>query len=220
MAPEPPLAVPEAGLGVGDKRRAVAALERRLDALRYDVGAVDDLFDADTGYGVTAFQKVARPAPHRRATPDVAERLATAQPPARHRRRPAGPPGSRSTCPTRCSSSTRAAPSTGSCPSPPAPARTTASTEDCGTAVTPPGSYKVDYHVDGWDSGPLGDLYNPVYFDPENGLAIHGSEEVPADPASHGCVRISMAAAEWFPDKAPKGTPVYVSDGQTALQPV
>jgi hypothetical protein len=29
-----------------------------------------------------------------------------------------------------------------------------------------------------------------------------------------------MTAAEWFPDKAPTGTPVYISDGQTALQPV
>ena len=92
--------------------------------------------------------------------------------------------------------------------------------EDWATAVTPPGSYQVHYQVDGWDTSPLGELYNPVYFDPEIGLAIHGSEEVPADPASHGCVRISMTAAEWFPAKAPKGTPVYISDGQTALQPV
>jgi lipoprotein-anchoring transpeptidase ErfK/SrfK len=43
---------------------------------------------------------------------------------------------------------------------------------------------------------------------------------VPSYPASHGCVRISIASAEWFPQWAGKGTPVYVLDGQTYVQPL
>ena len=219
VAPEPPIAVPENGLGDGDTGDLVAALERRLDVLHYDVGTVDNVFDADTGYGVTAFQKVNDLPRTGRATPDVAARLATAQPPAAI----VGGGGANRVeidLPHQVlflyqggNLDRVLSISTGS-------GEDYCSTESCGTAITPPGSYKVDYQVDGWDESPLGQLYNPVYFDPKNGLAIHGFEEVPADPESHGCVRISMAAAEWFPDKAPKGTPVYVSDGQTALQPV
>jgi peptidoglycan hydrolase-like protein with peptidoglycan-binding domain len=219
VAPEPALAVPEAGLGPGDSGEVVQALERRLDALRYDVGAVDDVFDTDTVQGVTAFQKVNDLPRTGRATPDVAARLTTAQPPAAIVAG-GGPSRVEVDLPHQVlflyqggNLDKILSISTGS-------GEDYCSTDGCATAVTPPGSYQVDYNVVGWDSGPLGDLYNPVYFDPKNGLAIHGSEDVPADPGSHGCVRISMAAAEWFPAKAPKGTPVYISDGQTALQPV
>jgi lipoprotein-anchoring transpeptidase ErfK/SrfK len=219
VAPEPPLAVPEGGLGPGDTGEVVQSLERRLDALRYDVGAVDDRFDTDTVQGVTAFQKLNDLPRTGRATPDVAARLATAQPPAALLAS-GGPTRVEIDLPHQVlflyqggNLDKILSISTGS-------GEDYCSTAGCATAVTPPGSYKVDYQVDGWDTSPLGELYNPVYFDPKNGLAIHGFEEVPADPASHGCVRISMAAAEWFPDKAPRGTPVYVSDGQTPLQPV
>ena len=41
-------------------------------------------------------------------------------------------------------------------------------------------------------------------------MAIHGAHSVPAGPASHGCVRIPMNAAEWFPSKVGVGTAVYV----------
>jgi lipoprotein-anchoring transpeptidase ErfK/SrfK len=78
----------------------------------------------------------------------------------------------------------------------------------CGDATTPTGSFKVNYQKQGWDLSPLGRLYNPLYFN--GGIAIHGFPSVPTTPASHGCVRIPMAAAEWFPDRAPVGTPVFV----------
>ena len=216
--PPPPISVPDAGLGAGDRGDQVRALEQRLDSLHYDVGHVDDVFDDDTAYAVTAFQKVNGMARTGRATPDVAERLSSAQPPP-----PVVPNGG----PTRVeidlprqvlflyeggALSKVLAISTGS-------GDRYCSGDGCGTAVTPPGSYRVDYHADGWVTSPLGRLYNPVYFDPKQGLAIHGFKDVPSDPASHGCVRIPMSAADWFPDKAPKGTPVYVSDGQTPLQP-
>ena len=44
---------------------------------------------------------------------------------------------------------------------------------------------------------PLGRLYNPVYFN--GGIAVHGAGSVPNHPASHGCVRIPMHIAEYFP---------------------
>jgi lipoprotein-anchoring transpeptidase ErfK/SrfK len=45
------------------------------------------------------------------------------------------------------------------------------------------------------------------------GYAIHGALSVPAEPASHGCVRIPMTAAEWFPQHVAIGTPVHVLAG-------
>jgi lipoprotein-anchoring transpeptidase ErfK/SrfK len=78
----------------------------------------------------------------------------------------------------------------------------------CRNAVTPTGSFNVYRQGSGWETGPLGSLYNPQYF--EGGVAIHGSESVPAEPASHGCVRIPMGSAEWFPSHVSVGTPVHV----------
>jgi hypothetical protein len=54
----------------------------------------------------------------------------------------------------------------------------------------------------------LGSLYNPVYFN--GGIAVHGSRSVPGQPASHGCIRIPMGAAEWFPSAVHIGMPVHV----------
>src|SRR5664280_2551640 len=42
------------------------------------------------------------------------------------------------------------------------------------------------------------------------GEGLHGYEEVPAYPASHGCVRLSMPEAPWVYDFATMGTTVYV----------
>ena len=43
----------------------------------------------------------------------------------------------------------------------------------------------------------LGQMYNPVYFN--YGVAVHGAYNVPIYPASHGCVRIPMHIAKYFP---------------------
>jgi lipoprotein-anchoring transpeptidase ErfK/SrfK len=79
---------------------------------------------------------------------------------------------------------------------------------DCGTAVTPTGDFAIYRQAKGWETGPLGSLYNPQYF--KGGYAIHGSQSVPAEPASHGCVRIPMGAADWFPSHVSNGTPVHI----------
>ncbi len=78
----------------------------------------------------------------------------------------------------------------------------------CRYAITPTGDFEIYRQGSGWERGPLGSLYNPQYFN--GGIALHGSTSVPAEPASHGCVRIPMSAAEWFPGRVGLGTPVYV----------
>ena len=71
------------------------------------------------------------------------------------------------------------------------------------TATTPKGDFEMySLYSRGWQSGPLGNLYRPGYYD--RGWAIHGSNSIPSYPASHGCSRISVAAADmlwsrnWF----------------------
>ncbi|MBR8742225.1 L,D-transpeptidase family protein [Nocardiopsis sp. MG754419] len=63
-------------------------------------------------------------------------------------------------------------------------------------AVTPEGSYAVFRDVDSWDPGPYGALYRPKYFN--GGIAVHGYPSVPAQPASKGCARVSLAAMDWL----------------------
>lgn len=63
------------------------------------------------------------------------------------------------------------------------------------TATTPKGDFRMfRFHSGGWQSGPLGNLYRPAYYD--RGWAIHGSTSIPPSPASHGCCRISVRAAD------------------------
>jgi lipoprotein-anchoring transpeptidase ErfK/SrfK len=80
-----------------------------------------------------------------------------------------------------------------------------------GTAVTPVGSFKIDRErPDGWWIGDLGQIYRPKYF--VGGVAIHGSMSVPAYPASHGCVRVTVKAMDfiWENEILPRGTEVFV----------
>jgi N-acetylmuramoyl-L-alanine amidase len=63
-------------------------------------------------------------------------------------------------------------------------------------AVTPKGVYHVYYVVNGWDPGPLGKLYRPRYFN--GGIAVHGYPSVPSQPASHGCVRVTLGAMDYI----------------------
>lgn len=81
----------------------------------------------------------------------------------------------------------------------------------CATAVTPGGSFRVSGKVGGWQTGKLGRLYKPSYFN--GNIAIHGALSVPGGPASHGCVRVPMSSADWIYSSLPIGTAVYVLNG-------
>ena len=78
----------------------------------------------------------------------------------------------------------------------------------CGDAVTPVGDFTAIMKVDGWENAPLGAMFNSVYFWPA--YAIHGSPNVPDVGASHGCIRIPMHIAEYFPTMITYGEPIYI----------
>ena len=80
--------------------------------------------------------------------------------------------------------------------------------QECAYAKTPGGIFRFRRKVDGNRVGPLGGMYNPVYFN--YGIAVHGAKNVPREPASHGCVRINMDIAEVFPELVKIGDAVYV----------
>lgn len=75
---------------------------------------------------------------------------------------------------------------------------------------TPTGDYRVQRAIDGMRHAPLGELWRPRYYD--GGIAVHGSPNIPAYPASHGCARVSNAAMDmiWAEDLMPIGSPVRV----------
>jgi peptidoglycan hydrolase-like protein with peptidoglycan-binding domain len=78
----------------------------------------------------------------------------------------------------------------------------------CRYAITSTGDFRTGRRVSGWDHGPLGDLYKPVYFN--GGIAVHGYPSVPLVPASHGCVRVPMHTSALFQRLVGTGVPVHV----------
>jgi peptidoglycan hydrolase-like protein with peptidoglycan-binding domain len=63
-------------------------------------------------------------------------------------------------------------------------------------ATTPRGIFSTDRVVDGTVVDSLGTLWRPRFF--VGGYAIHGDTSVPPFPESHGCVRVSDAAIDWI----------------------
>ena len=78
-------------------------------------------------------------------------------------------------------------------------------------AETPTGAFSVLRDIDGWRTSRLGRLYRPKYFT-TTGIAVHGSASVPPSPASHGCVRVSLAAMDvlWATEALPIDGDVFV----------
>ena len=207
---------PPPGFGNGDKGPEVMALEQRLADLRYDPGKVDGTFDWPTHHAVMGFQKVQGLPRTGRATPDVMDMLTRVGAPG-----PMLPEGGANRVEVDLkrqmlqlyvggSLNRVLSVSTGS-------GKRYCVDGDCAKAVTPGGSFKVSRRINGWRTSRLGRLYNPLYFN--GGIAIHGAPSVPAYPASHGCVRIPMHSAEWFPGAVANGTPVYVIGGSRAPVP-
>ena len=77
-------------------------------------------------------------------------------------------------------------------------------------ARTVRGDFRVLRKINGVREAPLGNLYYPMYF--YEGWAIHGSNAVPPEPASHGCVRIPRGADRMLFRIVPVGTPVIIYD--------
>jgi len=82
----------------------------------------------------------------------------------------------------------------------------------CALAKTPGGVFTYKRQVEGKRVSPLGGMWNPVYFN--YGIAVHGAENVPLEPASHGCVRIPMHISEYFQDVMSIGDRILVWNGE------
>lgn len=77
-----------------------------------------------------------------------------------------------------------------------------------GIAVTPCAHLEVYRKARGRKQSPLGEMINPLYV--VGGIAIHGSADLPAYPASHGCIRIPLFASGRLFEMVPPFTPVLV----------
>ena len=88
----------------------------------------------------------------------------------------------------------------------------------CGVSKTPGGVFRFTRRVAGIRNGPLGGMWNPVYFN--YGLAVHGANKIPLEPASHGCIRMHKRISETFQNFVHIGDRVYVwgEDGKEPEQ--
>ena len=85
------------------------------------------------------------------------------------------------------------------------------------SANTPVGEFHIERRISGVRTAALGTLYDPLYF--HRGWAIHGSNSVPNQPASHGCIRITRADARWLFERVPDGIPVSLHGGSYVFVP-
>jgi peptidoglycan hydrolase-like protein with peptidoglycan-binding domain len=84
-------------------------------------------------------------------------------------------------------------------------------------ARTPVGEFVIERRIHGVREANLGVLHDPVYF--HRGFAIHGSPSVPAQPASLGCVRVTIADGAWLIDHVSDGMPVHLYGGEHVYTP-
>ena len=208
-------------IGPGARSEVVRAYQQRLLDLHFDPGAVDGNYGSAMTYAVQALQKLLNLPRTGRLGVSEALSLAAFQYPAPLQ--PTGEPNRTEVDVTkqvitlyenyqvRLITTT----STGSgehyCYNSP---RVNPTRHICEVATTPSGRFTYTRFVSGWDKSPLGQLYQPFYFN--GGIAVHGYTSVPTTPASHGCTRIPMHIAEYFHDLVKVGDPVYVFGGSPA----
>ena len=193
----------------GPSSSEVAAVQRRLTELKYYVGPIDGEAGAGTASAVMAFQKVNGLGVDGVVGPNTLAALDNPRTPSLR--------GGASTRVevdltrqvayyVRGGVLQRVLPvSSGS--------GQTYTTAGGGTArsLTPVGNYRVQRKINGLRKAPLGSLYDPIYF--YRGWALHGSNSVPAYPASHGCVRLTRADARWLFPRMPVGASVSLYGG-------
>jgi peptidoglycan hydrolase-like protein with peptidoglycan-binding domain len=189
-APSP--AAADGKLEEGEEGDEIAALQVRLDELGYWHGASDGRYGHLTRQAVMAFQKAEGLGRDGAAGGATLAALATASRPA-----PRDPTGdhveidlTRQILLVVAGGQTKWVlnTSTGNGEAYPSPRGGTA------VATTPIGRFQVEREIDGLREAPLGTLYRPKYF--KGGIAIHGSGSIPAEPASHGCARVTNAAMD------------------------
>jgi L,D-transpeptidase catalytic domain/Putative peptidoglycan binding domain len=190
-APHRTLAVPvvQPNLGVGARGPTVRMLEQRLRELHYALRGIDGVFGDDDYEAVLAFEKVTGLSRTGTVDAGIWRRLFTADVPrARYGGTHIEVDKTRQVLFFVRGDDVQLVVhvSTGA------------------TGNTPLGLWHVYSKVPGWN----GVLWYPNFF--LRGFAIHGYPEVPAYPASHGCVRIPMWIAPILYSEIPSGFPIYV----------
>jgi len=180
----------------GSRGAAVVTLQRRLVALHYDIGGVDGSFGPETFHGVVAFQKVNGLTRDGVVGPRTWAALAHPVVP-RPRRTFSG-----ISVEVNLTKQVLYLARNG------AVIRILDSSTGKSSTPTPVGNFSVQRRIDGWRQSPLGLLWRPNYF--FRGYAVHGSTSVPAFPASHGCVRVTIAAMNRLWSVLRIGMPVSV----------
>jgi lipoprotein-anchoring transpeptidase ErfK/SrfK len=182
-------AVQQPTLRLGSRGSAVVTLQKRLAALRYfDVGPADGIFRQNTYHAVIAFQKVQGITRDGIVGPVTWGKLARPYVPApRYRLATASLEvnlAKQIIYYVRYGTIQRIIDtSTGS-------GAWYYSQGRWARAITPTGRFRIYWRYNGWQAGPLGSMYRPNYF--YGGYAVHGMTSVPAYPASHGCVRMTV----------------------------
>ena len=213
--------VPGGSVGPGSQGPEIQAYEQRLADLHFDPGPVDGVYDQKTVYAVQGLQKLGGSNPTGRLTDGDVFALSFFQ-----YKQPleANPEPNRTEIDITSQTLTLyenyqpkllTTMSSGSgenyCYNTP---RENPTQHVCEDATTPSGDYTFYEFRPGWDKSPLGQLYNPYYFN--KGIAVHGYDSVPNTPASHGCVRIPMHISEYFHTLVNRGDPVHVFGGKPA----
>jgi N-acetylmuramoyl-L-alanine amidase len=183
-------------LRIGSRGSAVTYLQRRLAALRYDVGAIDGVFGSSTYHGVVAFQKVnslSRDGVVGPQTWAALGRPVTPRPRYWH---------SGYSVEVNLTKQVLYLARQG------AVVRILDASSGKASTPTPRGNFTVYRRIDGWRQSSLGLLWRPNYF--YRGYAVHGSTSVPAYPASHGCVRVTVPAMNRLWSILRIGTPTHI----------
>ena len=199
----------------GNAGADVRALQKRLRALHYDVGPRSSYYGWDILHAVTAFQKAQGFYRNGRADLSVWERLAFPKRPHLKYRHISGTSvevnlkkqilmiGKNGHVWRILDTSTAGG------------YTYTDSAGQQATAITPTGRFTIRYKINHLVKDKLGTLWRPSYFDTV-GDAIHGEGnsnaggDVPAYPASHGCVRITDNAVNRYYNDFAIGVPVWI----------
>ncbi len=181
---------------LGSQGPAVEALQQKLQALTYQPGRTDGVFDWETRQAVIAFQKVAGLPRDGVVGPQTWSALLTATTPT----------------PRLAASGTRVEVDLTRQVLFYIENNQVVKTLACSTGkpgwLTPPGHYHVYLKIPAWHRSSLGVLYKPCYI--VGGIAIHGEGSVPAYPGSHGCIRVTVAEMDILYPQLPIGLTVDV----------
>ena len=192
-----PTTKPRTSLVRGDSGPKVLALQKRLSELGYWLGTPDGAFGSLTQQAVWAFQKSAGLERDGVVGPRTSKALAAGIRP----RATLSGNGVEIDLDARCCwwcVAGRSAPS-----STPRPAAARSTRRRRATTRSPrrrAGRFTVYRAVDGEVTNSLGTLWRPRFFN--RGIAVHGSQNIPPWPDSHGCARLSNAAIDmiWASD--------------------